>query len=346
MPGRSTRAAQALLLAAVASLVAADAGAARCGGDKPCACGDKVVRDYRLPANLGPCPEDGLRLEVGVSLDGGGHAIRGSGAKGVGLRIASEASGAQVSNLVISGFADGVRLIGSRNVRLSGIEAHGNGDPGEREGYGIDVSAAASDNVLERLRVHGNVDEGIHVGTGASRNRIVDSQIFGNGRENVYFLSCSENRLERSDVRDPGAGHASVYVKFATGTVLDGNTVAGGPVQIRGASSGTVLEGNSLRAASVVLEEQDDARFGRGKPSQTTVRGGSIDAPDACVRIEAATGTTIEDVKLTCPGGISVARGSRVGVRGLSASGAKSPVRCAGGGAGCVDSTEPPLGGG
>lgn len=309
-----------------------EAAAASCGGQRVCACGDKVVKDYVLPADLGPCRGHGLRIGAAVTIDGGGHVIRGSGGKGegAGLRIPAEASGARISNLRVTGFAHGIRLIGARDVRLSDVEADGNGDPGPREGYGIDVSSAASDNVLERVNVHGNADEGIHVGTDAARNRIVDSRIWGNSRENVYFLACRDNRLERSKVSDSGRGNAAVYVKFATGTVLEGNTVSDGPVQIRGGSRGTTLIDNTLSGAGVVLESQTDKRFGSGAPSGTSVRGGSITSPGVCIRIAAGTGTQIEDVELECSDRVRVDKGASAAVK-LPKTGGKActgPGRC------------------
>jgi nitrous oxidase accessory protein NosD len=328
---------------AMQTVVAPDdtADAANCGGKRLCACGDKVVKDYVLPADLGPCSGNGLRIGAAVTFDGGGHVIRGRGpgTQGSGLRIPVEASGATIRDVRVTGFANGVRLVGARNVRLEGVEADGNGDPGPREGYGIDVSQAASDNVLERVKVHGNADEGIHVGTDASRNRIVDAQVWDNSRENVYFLACHDNRLERSKVWGSGRSNAAVYVKFATGTVIEGNSISGGPVQIRGGARGTTLADNTLSGAGVVLEAQDDKRFGSGTPSDTTVRGGSISAPDFCVRIAAASGTSVSDVKMSCPDGIKVARGSRVAVR--EAGGARVAVQCADGGTGCVQGQPP-----
>ena len=293
-----------------------------------------MTADYRLPADLGPCPENGLRLGAAVTLDGGGHTIRGPGPgrDGAGLRIGEDGSGARVQNLAVTGFEHGIRLVGARNVHLTDVEAYRNGDPGPREGYGIDVSSAASDNVLERVKVHDNADEGIHVGTDAARNRIVDAQVRDNGRENVYFLACRDNRLERSTLSGSGARNASVYVKFASGTVLEGNTVSGGPVQIRGGSRDTRLLDNTLRDSGVILEEQDDKRFGRGTPSGTEVRGGSIRSTGACVRIESAIGTRVEDVTMTCPDGIRVAKGNRIAVRLPESGTAKVPIRCAGSG--------------
>jgi hypothetical protein len=265
-----------------------------------------------------------------VTLDGAGHTIRGSGARsdGAGVRVGEDASNARVSNLTVTGFANGVRLIGARNVHLSNVEAHHNGDPGPRDGYGIDVSKGASDNLLEHVKVHDNADEGIHVGAHAAGNRIVDSQVYDNGRENVYFLACSNNRLEGSRLHGSGTSHASVYVKFATGTVIQGNSIDGGAIQVRGGARDTQLIDNSLVGGTVILEAQTDRRFGPGSPSGTVLRGGKITTSDACVRIEAGTGTRVDGVTLSCPDGIRVAKGSRVAVRPAGTD-TKLPVRCA-----------------
>jgi putative cofactor-binding repeat protein len=311
-------------------LFTAAANAARCGGDTPCACGDKVIADTTLTEDLGPCPKDGLSLEAPVTFDGGGHTIRGSGEDGAGLRIAEAASGAKVSHVTVTGFHDGVRLIGATGVHLSDVESYGNGNRTRREGYGIDVSSAASDNVFERVRVHNNADEGIHVGTDAARNKIVDSQVFQNSRENVYFLACHDNRLERSTLRGSGPGNASVYVKFATGTVVQGNTIEGGPIEIRGGARDTLLADNTLVGGNVVLKSQDDKRFGPGRPQSTTVRGGKIMGVETCVRVDDGSGTRIENVDLKCRDGVRVAEGNRISLQPAGGGAQKVRVRCAG----------------
>ncbi len=96
-----------------------------------------------------------------------------------------------------------------------------------------------------------------------------------------------------------------------------------------------IRQHNTLSGAGVVLESQNDKRFGPGTPADTTVRGGSITAPDFCVRIAAANGTSVEDVKMSCPDGIKVARGNRIAVR--EAGGARVAVQCGDGGTGCVE---------
>lgn len=338
--------AAALVTASLLPLIVAPPGlAADCGGSRPCACGDRVVEDYTLPENLGPCPKDGLRLNARVSLDGAGRTIRGSGAgAGTGVRIGEEASGSQVRALTVSKFAYGIRLIGARNVTLTSVETSSNG-VGDGEGYGIDVADGASDNLIERARVHGNDDEGIHVGARAAGNRIVDTEVFGNRRENVYFLGCHDNRLERSRLRPSGASNASVYIKFANGTTLEDNTITGGSVQIRGGSSNTLLSGNVLSGGSVIVQDMVDRRFGRGTPSGTVVRGGRITSVGACVRVDAGVGTKIEDVTLQCPESLRVASRTRVAVELAKGEEKTFNVRCLGG-SNCVEGMaelSPPL---
>ena len=310
--------------------------AARCGGERPCACGDRVVEDYRLPADLGPCDRSGLRIAAKIRFDGGGRSIRGSGQGGVGLQVGDEGSGSHISALTISGFHHGIRLRGARGVTLSQVEASGNGDPLARTGYGIDFAAAASDNVLERVRVHSNADEGIHIVAGAARNRISDSEVFANGRENVYFLACRDNRLERSRIRDSGRGKASIYIKFSSGTVLEDNTIENGIVPLRGGARDTLLIGNTLERARIRLQAQDDRRFGAGRPANTTVRGGSITAPTLCVRIDDAYATRIEDVAMDCQEGIHVGTGSRVALRMPKSASRLPRIDCVGG-PGCFE---------
>jgi parallel beta-helix repeat protein len=313
--------------AAVGLFVVLDAGpafAGKCGGTRECVCGDKVVEDYQLPRDLGPCPETGLRLVARVRLDGAGFAIRGKGGKGsVGVRIGDRANGSEVRDLAVTGFARGLRLVDVRDVRVVRVEALENGDVKRHRGYGIDVSGSSADNVIEQVRVHHNADEGIHLGSGVSGNRIVNSDVFSNYRENVYFLENRGSRLERSRIRDAGKGSAAVYIKGASDVVLEGNRIEDGNVTIRGVSKGVQLIDNSLHDASVVLQAQENAR-----PANTVIRGGGIESSKACVRVEAADGTRFEDVARECKVDVQVEGSSRITLRGAGS----VKVRCAGAG--------------
>lgn len=297
------RAASARIVAAgVALLVAAGtAVGADCGGGRTCRCGDRVVADYVLPADVGPCEGDGLRVRRAVVLDGNGHLVRGRGTRGsVGVQVDGAASGARIVNLGVTGFERGLRLVKAERVRVEGVAAHDNGDREARVGYGIDLAGGSSRNVLLRVQVFRNADEGIHVGSGAHENRIVEAEVHDNGRENVYFLHNHGNVLARS--RLWGASTA-VYVKHAARTVLEDNRIAAGNVHVRGDSRDTSLSGNSLDGGSVVLQRyrDKDAKIGLRAPAGTVVRGGRIASDGVCVRAEGATGTTVEDVALDCP---------------------------------------------
>lgn len=301
------------------------ADAAKCGGDRECECGDRVVQSYRLPRDLGPCPEGGLEVAAAVELDGGGHTINGSG-KGYGVKVGPAGNGSQVRNLRLTGFQVGFRLQEASGVRVENVEAFKNGDRTKHEGYGFDLAQGASKNVLSRVRVHDNADEGIHVGAYAHANRIVESEIWNNYRENVYFLANRSSRLERSQLRSPGQGAANVYIKFSRDSVLDGNRIEGGTVQIRGACEGTQLVNNTLTDTSVVLQSQKDKRFGSGEPSHSRIRGGKIAVDGSCIRIEAGDDVEIDGTDLRCRDAVAIQGGSDVALRDVD----NESIRCTG----------------
>lgn len=285
-----------------AALLAAMAEAADCGGARKCRCGDQVVADYTLTEDLGPCEQHGLRVRRPVVLDGNGHLVRGRGTPGsYGVQVDGKGSGARIRNVGVTGFERGVRLVKVERVRVESVAAHDNGDLEARVGYGIDLAGGSSRNVLQNVQVFRNADEGIHVGSGAHENRIVDAEVHDNGRENVYFLRNHGNVLARSTVR--GAVSAAVYVKRAARTVLEGNTIEGAPVHVRGDSRDTRMLDNVLRGAGVVLQRyrDKDAKIGMRAPAATVIEGGRIAADGACIRLEGATGTLIDKVALECP---------------------------------------------
>lgn len=317
----------ALRIAVLAALIASadPATAADCGGERECGCGDRVVQDYRLPGDLGPCPEMGLEIGRPIVLDGGGHTIRGTG-KGFGVRLGREASGGRVRNLRVTGFARGVRLQNVRNARVEDIEAFRNGDFVKHVGYGIDFAQGASANLVTRARVYDNADEGIHLGAHCRDNRIVDSEIWGNYRENVYFLANQGARLERSRLHSSGRGTANVYIKFSQNIVLEKNRIDGGTVQLRGGTVGVRLVDNTLNDADIILEEQRDRRFGLGRPVGTTIQGGRIRSVGTCVRVEAGSDVNVMGTDLQCHNAVAVAEMSDVALRDVD----NARVRCRG----------------
>jgi len=300
------------------------ARAADCGGGKPCRCGDRVVDDYALTEDLGPCPGDGLRVASRVVLDGAGHEISGTGGKTVGVQLNPGASGSKVLRLTVRGFERGIRLNGAQQVELTDVTAAHNGDFRARVGYGIDVAAGASGNRIERAKIHDNADEGIHFGKSARANRLTDSEVYDNGRENVYVLDGFENAIEGCTLR--GGGNAAAYVKHAKGTVLARNRIFDRPIVVRGAARGTRLVDDAFSGAGLVVQPYADKQLGATIPADTVVRGGSVEGADVCIRIDEARDTTLDGVRLDCDTALVVAGGSAVSVVDT----ALGKVRCAG----------------
>ncbi len=287
------------------------AGAADCGGARRCACGDRVVEDYRMAEDLGPCAGSGLRLVRRVSFDGGGHVIRGSGARGsVGLQVSAGASRSLVRDLEVTRFERGIRLRGTQGVELVAVRSHHNGDRAAGVGYGIDLADGSAGNVLDRVSVHHNADEGIHLGRGATANRITSSEIYENFRENVYVLAGRDNVIESCTIRKGGS--SSIYVKNSNGTVVARSRIEGRPILVRGASVGTRLVDDTLDGAGVVLQPYADEKLGEVRPARTEIRGGSIVAGGACVRVDGARQTSLDSVALDCSPSLAVAAGGDV----------------------------------
>lgn len=306
-------------------LAVAPAWGRDCGGPRPCDCGDRVVESTILAGDLGPCPGDGLRVVAGVSLDGGGHAIRGARrVDTAGVVVTDRAAGAFVQNLEVTGFERGVRLAGARGVQLTGIETHHNGDARTHVGYGIDLAGGASGNRIERCRIHDNADEGVHFGSRSEGNKLVRSEIRDNYRENVYFLETSGNVVE--DCQVSGGGNDSFYVKNSRGTVIARNRISDRPVTIRGSSAGTVLADNRIDGTLVLITDYRDKHTGATLvPARTSIRGGRIKNGKACLRVEAGSETTVEGVELDCRDDVSIGGGSTV-----TGIGRKLSVRCDG----------------
>ena len=164
--------------------------AGECGGSTPCQCGDKVRSDYQMTDDLGSCPGHGLYVASDVTLDCRGRVVHGQGgrAEHFGIYLEQGTTGATVKNCEVAGFLRGIRLKGAHHNRLIDNQVHHNGDSASHTGYGIDIAAGSTANVLHGNRVHDNADEGIHVGTGSHRNTLISNRVYTNFRENIYVL--------------------------------------------------------------------------------------------------------------------------------------------------------------
>jgi parallel beta-helix repeat protein len=270
-------------------VAAGNAVAADCGGEVACRCGDRVVRDHVLTADLGPCSGHGLLLASGVTLDGAGHAIVGTGADdsyGVYLR---EATGAVVEDVVVTGFHHGMRLRDAHGCRVAASEFSGNGDFAERVGYGVDVAVGSSGNLFVGNAIHDNADEGIHLGSTTSANELRGNDVYANERENVYLLGTDGNVIAENRV---WGGRNSLFVKDSSANRIERNAIADATLVVRADSHDNDLAENHLTGTGVHFQLYTEEQPYRS-PRDNAFRGGSIRDASTCIRFSSASANRI-----------------------------------------------------
>lgn len=281
---------------ALVSITASHLHAADCGGPIPCGCGDKVIQNYQMTEDIGPCTSHGLLIADGVTLDGNGHRLIGPGGTtevyGVYL---NGTVGATVKNVVVTHFLRGIRLRNARHNRLLNNETFQNGDFRAHVGYGIDVANGATDNFFEGNLIYNNADEGIHFGSGSGSNTFVGNRVYDNHVENIYFVASHDNIVTGNTT---WGGRASVYLKDSSGTVLQDNVFRDGIVHLRANSYENEFINNDLLGTGMhfqVYTEQTPFRY----PRNNLVRGGRItNANGTCVRFSSSWGNEFIDTIL------------------------------------------------
>ena len=193
-------------------LVATVTLAADCGGGVVCQCGDRVVVDYEMTADLGPCPRlatgdtIGLKVRSNVTLDCQGHVIRGPGdtekdAYGirVGLSSSTQVSNVTVRNCSVTGFWWGVYVQNATGVVLDGNDLYENGwkDPTQNgTGYGLNVANSTAVTVKNNL-IADNGNEGAHLSD--SSGLVVKGNVFvDNGLEQLYLIRTDDSVIKNN----------------------------------------------------------------------------------------------------------------------------------------------------
>lgn len=279
-----------VLLCAVGTARLRVAGAATCGDAQPCQCGDVVEGRYRLRADLGPCLADGLVLRGGAVLDCAGHTIQGSGDPADGVTGAATIGialkgtvGAVVRNCTVTGFRTGVTFREAQRSTIMNSTIVRNGNFRSRVGYGIHLSRALENTVME-CTVNGNADEGIHVGTGSDGNALISNEAYDNGRENFYVLSAHRTQIVSN--RAGGKVSANLYLKHATGSRVAENRFDARPVVVRGSATDNVLVANAFGGGLAFRAYPDWSAEAR--PSRNIVRGGELGGAPCLAFIDAS----------------------------------------------------------
>lgn len=167
-----------------APATAADCGDTSGGGgaDVPCSCGDRVTTDTILnntdPVTTIACPDDGLIVTNGVTLNLGGSVIRGDsvGVSDVGLLVEAGANDVVITTGTVTGFATGIATDSSTDASLlTGLQVRQNG-------VGIEISA--SNTIVEKSVVRHNDGDCIVVN---------DDVLVAQDKNTVRLNRCEDN---------------------------------------------------------------------------------------------------------------------------------------------------------
>ncbi len=216
--------------------------AADCGGAVPCACGDRVVADTVLTADIGPCAWPvgggdelvGLRLDSDVVLDCAGHAILGPAdatKQEFGIKTGSSTravTGSTLRACVVSGFWWGIHVNNSSGVTVEDNLVRDNGwfDPEVNgTGYGIDI-ADSQDVIVRRNQVLANGNEGIHL-TSSEGVEVRDNLVADNGFEQLYVIHADRNDIIDNTTR---GGHQGLEMRDSDENRFSGNQFLEAPL--------------------------------------------------------------------------------------------------------------------
>lgn len=286
-PTRRSLALVALSLAALA-LGPAQARAANCGGSVACACGDTVIADTRLSADLGPCSRTGLGIASGVTLDCDGHRILGGSSKdGILLNGVRDVA---VRDCTVEGFRVGIRVIGGSDAVIAGNVVRNN----ER---GIRVEQGATDPVLDRNTITRSKDVGLLV-LGALSPVVTGNVVTGNARGNARI-----ELVDRGEVlvnTFGGETRNDLEIRDSRRLVLRDNEILTTALRVTGDSRDNRFVDNDVLARDygyrfdAVKDKLGVIRF----PNHNDVVGGSVLLATKCFRFSGASYNDVGDVSV------------------------------------------------
>lgn len=241
------------------------------------ACGDTITQDTRLTVNLTDCPGAGLVVGADeITLDLAGHTIDGDGmGDDAGIDVERHRS-VTIAGGTVRQFAEGVLVVGGRNVTVRGVTSveHGHG--------GITADGTRD------LVVEGNVirDDGagiIVAGTDSalvSANRVSASAFGG-----IPVFASRNVRVAGNTVTGSGSAGVGLLDGSAAGEVVD-NTVSrnGTGVALDRAASDNLVGHNAIAAngSGVILDVgTHDNRVLDNAVSGSTFEGIAVVGSDA-----------------------------------------------------------------
>lgn len=264
-----------------------------CGGAVTCDCGDVVIADYTLPADLGPCSGNGLDVTGGVTLDGAGHIISGRNTRDT-FGVSFRGQGATVHDVRVTKFARCVRFrsVGApvTNNVLRDSETSECGfftgtppTPATSGSYGVDMADGAVGNLLENNHIGSSFDEGIHLGGGSQSTQIINNTIENATREQVYILT-SNNTVMGNTI---SGGQLAVFVDGGHFNLVTDN-VTDRLLQARAGASNNEFLRNTSRSVRFEMDATNNLL------ADSLIKDGFL-----CIQFRTgATGNVLDNVEL------------------------------------------------
>lgn len=273
-----------------------------CGGAVTCECGDIVIQDYKLPADLGPCSGNGLDIGDNVKVNGQGHHLVGPQLRDT-FGVIFRGQGSSVKNVKVTKFARCVRFRGNdalarpasdnvmKDSELSdcGFFTGTPPRPATGSSYGVDFAEGAIGNTVKDNWIHDAFDEGVHFGSGSANNTLVNNLIENNVNEQVYILNTSGNVVKENVIT---GGRVAVFVdgeaQPTTGNDVKEN-LADRLLQVRGGGAAdNEFKENTFRSI----------RFERNATNNLVKEGRIVDGAPCLQFRTGATGNVLQEVEL------------------------------------------------
>jgi parallel beta-helix repeat protein len=182
------------------------------------ACGDIVLDDLRLEADL-VCSGPGLVVGAdGVRVNLSGHVISGNGTSN-GIDVANR-SGVSVHGGTIRGFLAGIRALNSTNIEIKNMRLESNSD-------GVDLQAGSVGISIKDNEFGGNSSRGIMM-RGSTTDIEVKSNTFAGNRVGVLFFATVGAVFKDNTVSNSLLAGIRLNAP-TTGNLLAGNTIVSNP---------------------------------------------------------------------------------------------------------------------
>jgi parallel beta-helix repeat protein len=252
----------AVLLAAAAAATLPTIGGA--GAQVTVGCGQTIVQDTTLTADVGPCPNNGIIIGANrITLDLGGFRIFGTANSGDGAGVLLQGrQSVTVRNGTVTDFDGGVVILGGSRNTVINIAARNNigaafgtTGPAALYGDGILVQGSASNSLINNVAENNGPFSGIGVIRGDSDhpatppadapfNVIQGNSVINNiacRRGNAPFCDNDGIRIE------PNVTDTQILTNSVVGNGLDGISLFGGTA--RNLVSNNSVFANGFRGA-------------------------------------------------------------------------------------------------